>query len=96
MVGDFERRRDKPWPAFADDDVAAFTRANALHSLDRFDEAAKVFEDPVEQISRTEPRPRGGWLDAMLETFLTPGLVKGKDVEGADEPAQAQLESAPG
>lgn len=54
---------------YENDDVAAFTRANALLSLERFDEAAKLFQE-LSQKYPSEPRPRGGYLDAHLEALL--------------------------
>ncbi|HRV81983.1 MAG TPA: DNA-directed RNA polymerase subunit alpha C-terminal domain-containing protein, partial [Planctomycetota bacterium] len=74
---------------YQDDDVAAFTRANALMSLERFAEAASIFE-ALSKKYPAEPRPRGGWLDAQLEA----GLASGKDQEAVAALKQ-QLENAP-
>jgi DNA-directed RNA polymerase subunit alpha len=70
-----------PYP---DDDVATYTRARALLSLNRFSEAAPLFE----RLSKSypeEPRPRGGWLEALFEQAIS---------EGDEEAAVAALEAA--
>jgi DNA-directed RNA polymerase subunit alpha len=51
------------------DDVAAFTRAKSLMSLGRPAEAKPLFER-LSKAYPEEPRPRGGWYEAELETLL--------------------------
>ncbi|MEZ6013559.1 MAG: DNA-directed RNA polymerase subunit alpha C-terminal domain-containing protein [Planctomycetota bacterium] len=58
--------------AYADDDVASFTRARSLSSIQRFAEAAAVFERLAAKYPG-EPRPRGGMLDARFEEELAKG-----------------------
>jgi DNA-directed RNA polymerase subunit alpha len=77
MVGRFEESA-KLLAAFLEDDVAAFTCANALTSLHRHDEAAPVFKQLSDKYG-DEPRPRAGWLEALLEA----DLVAGKEGEDA-------------
>ena len=62
--------------AYADDDVASFTRARALMSAKRFAEAAEVFQRLATKYPG-EPRPRGGMLDARLEATLAGGDYDG-------------------
>ena len=49
--------------------TAAYTRARALFSLHRFDEAAALFDRLVEA-HPDEPRPRAGGIEARLEAKL--------------------------
>jgi len=58
--------------AFGDDDVASFTRARSLMSLQRFGDAADVFQRLATKYPG-EPRPRGGMLEARLENDLAQG-----------------------
>ncbi|MDF1839152.1 MAG: DNA-directed RNA polymerase subunit alpha C-terminal domain-containing protein [Planctomycetota bacterium] len=74
---------------YEDDDVAAFTRANALMSLERFDEAATLFKKLSDKYP-SEPRPRGGWLDAKIEA----GLRQSQD-DSTIAAVQADLDGAP-
>ena len=82
-VGDFERAVEL-LRSHEQDDVATFTRANALMSLGRPEQAGPLFE----RLSRSypdEPRPRGGWLEALLEAQLA---------QGSDDQAREALETA--
>ncbi|MFT5200376.1 MAG: tetratricopeptide (TPR) repeat protein, partial [Planctomycetota bacterium] len=74
---------------YEDDDVAAFTRANALMSLERFEEAARLFKTLSDKYP-SEPRPRGGWLDAKIEA----GLCQAQD-DAMISAVQSELEQAP-
>ncbi len=71
------------------DDVAAFTCASALLALDRPKEALPIFER-LSKAYPQEPRPRGGWLAAQLETDLLTG-----DPDKAHERLVAALKAAP-
>ena len=88
LLGDFaaavERLKDH-----ADNDVAAFTAANALMSSERPAEALPIFERLTQKYPE-EPRPRGGWLDAQLEADLVSG-----DTEKAAERLAGALASSP-
>jgi DNA-directed RNA polymerase subunit alpha len=69
---------------YESDEVASFTRAHALLSLSRADEAAPIFE----RLSSAYPdaaRPRGGLIEARLEVDLE---------AGDEEAARANLERA--
>ncbi|MCA9001554.1 MAG: tetratricopeptide repeat protein, partial [Planctomycetes bacterium] len=88
LIGDWEGAADT-LANYESDDVAAFTRANALMSLERFDEAAKLFKTLSDKYP-SEPRPRGGWLDAKLEA----GLSQSQD-DAVIAAVQADLASAP-
>ncbi|MBL6719928.1 MAG: tetratricopeptide repeat protein [Planctomycetes bacterium] len=71
------------------DDVAAFTRGNALMSLGRAGEARAIFERLSEKYP-DEPRPRGAALDALCDEALN------KDGEEAAADALEQaLAAAP-
>lgn len=72
-----------------DDDVAAYTAARSLVSLQRLDEAAAIFRKLSEKYP-TEPRPRGDMLDAELDLALTKG-----DVEAAVSSLEAALAGLP-
>ncbi|MFT7680432.1 MAG: DNA-directed RNA polymerase subunit alpha [Planctomycetota bacterium] len=75
-----------PYP---DDDVASFTRANALMALDREAEAQPIFEALTAKYPE-EPRPRGAAMDAQFEATAK------KDGEGAAGDAlEAALGQAP-
>ena len=88
MVGDFEQAIGH-LEQHADDDVAAFTLANALMSAGRPGDALPIFER-LSQKYPEEPRPRGGWLDARLEAHL---VEKGE--EAALEALSKALEGSP-
>jgi DNA-directed RNA polymerase subunit alpha len=72
-----------------DDDVAAFTRANALMSLGRPAEAEPIFQRLSDKYPQ-EPRPRGGRIEARLESELLSG-----DAEVACKNLEEELRSAP-
>ena len=74
------------------DDTAAYTRARALLSLERFDEAAKIFQRLTEK-HPLEPRPRSGLLEARLELALKKDPDSGPK---ASEELEAAVRSAPG
>ena len=68
MLGHFEEAAAQ-LAAYEADDVASFTRANALVSAGRPGEAEAIFER-LAKAYPTEPRPRGGWIAARLEADL--------------------------
>ena len=74
---------------YDNDDVAAFTRANALLSLERYADAAGIFQSLSAKYP-SEPRPRGGYLDAQLEALL----ASEKDAEAVTF-LEGELASAP-
>lgn len=88
LTGDLEGAADT-LANHESDDVAAFTRATALMSLERFEEASKLFKALSDKYP-AEPRPRGGWLDAKLEA----GLSQNQE-DNTVSAVQADLESAP-
>lgn len=75
--------------AHEDDDVAAFTRANALMSDRRPAEAKPIFERLSKKYPE-EAKPRGGALTAQLEADLAEG-----DAEKAAERVIEALDAAP-
>jgi len=88
MLGEFEQAAGQ-LASFESDDVASFTRANALMSAGRPREAEPIFE----RLSRAypaEPRPRGGLIAARLEADLQQG-----DEELALSNLKEALEKAP-
>lgn len=72
-----------------DDDVAAYTAARSLVSLQRLDEAAAIFRKLSEKYP-AEPRPRGDMLDAELDLALSKG-----DAEAAVSSLEAALAGLP-
>ncbi len=88
MLGNFEGAVNL-LEAYADDDVAAFTRGKALVSAGRAAEAVRIFEQLSERYP-DEPRPRGAQLDAALEADLVV-----QDEGGAATRLAAALEAAP-
>ncbi|MCZ6597561.1 MAG: tetratricopeptide repeat protein [Planctomycetota bacterium] len=76
---------------YSDDDVAAFTRAQAFVALRRFGEAADIFERLADKYP-TEPRPRGGHLVSRLEATLA---KRPDDPEGVAEESEKALEAQP-
>jgi len=73
---------------YADDDVASFTCANALMSLDRPADALPIFQRLSEKHPR-DPRPRGGGLTARLEGGIA------SDDERIVDAVRAALKAAP-
>ncbi len=88
LIGDWESAAAS-LANYEDDDVAAFTRANALMSIERFEEAATLFKKLSDKYP-SEPRPRGGWLDAKIEA----GLMQTQD-DTTVSAVQAELDGAP-
>tara|TARA_R110002072_G_scaffold101732_8_gene224104 strand:- start:947 stop:2281 length:1335 start_codon:yes stop_codon:yes gene_type:complete len=88
LVGDLESAAKRLLP-YEQDDVAAFTRANALMSLRRPSEAKPIFERLSTKYP-DEPRPRGGMLDSQLDADLEKG-----DLESAGQTLEAALNAAP-
>ncbi len=74
MLGEYERAAEL-LTAHESDPVASFTRAKALMSLRRFDEAAQVFEGLSKKYSDLPP-PRGGWYEAKLEAAIARGELE--------------------
>ena len=68
MLGEFDQAAAQ-LASFEADDVASFTRANALMSAGRPEEAHPIFERLAKAYPE-EPRPRGGMLGARLEADL--------------------------
>lgn len=89
LVGRFDEA-EAALAAYPDDDVAAFTRANALMSLERQHEAVPVFE-ALSAKYPDEPRPRGGLLDAKFEA-----TQKEKGEEAAADGLDESLGGVPG
>jgi DNA-directed RNA polymerase subunit alpha len=88
MIGDCAAAAQQ-LESYADDDVAAFTRANALLTDGRPAEAQPVFERLSSKYP-DEPRPRGAGLDAQFEADLEQG-----DPEAAAERLKAAIAKAP-
>ncbi len=87
MVAEYEKAAEI-LAAFEKDDVASFTRANALMSLGRYKDALPIFE----RLSRSypkEPRPLGGRIEARLEAELA-----ANGTEAARKVLQQELEGA--
>ena len=93
MVAQFDEA-EKALAPFGDDDVAAFTRASSLMSLERFSEARDIFERLTSKYP-DEPRPRGGWLDSLVEETLTQAGNGNDATEAAAAVLQQALEAAP-
>jgi len=68
MVGRYDEAADQ-LASYESDDVASFTRANALLSAGRAAEAEPIFER-LSNAYPDEPRPRAGLLEARLEAAL--------------------------
>ena len=68
MVGNFEEAIQL-LSVYHDDDVAAFTMANALVSNKKPADAVPIFKRLAEKYPE-EPRPWGGWLDAQTDADL--------------------------
>lgn len=98
MVGDYEESA-KLLNAHLDDDVAAFTCANALVSTRRFADAAPIFKKLSDKYG-DEPRPRAGWLEALLEEDLAAGKegeeAVGRCAKGWAEAPESFQKSAEG
>jgi DNA-directed RNA polymerase subunit alpha len=83
---------------FPDDNVASFTRAKALMSLDRPAEAQPIFER-LSKAYPDEPRPRSGFLEARLEADIAQGdedKALARLEEGVEQAPAAFAESAEG
>ncbi|MSR61049.1 MAG: tetratricopeptide repeat protein [Planctomycetes bacterium] len=74
------------------DDTAAFTRARALLSLARFDEALKIFQRLSDK-HPNEPRPRSGLLETKLEQALA---KRPEDLAKLGEELERNVLAAPG
>ncbi len=68
MIGEYAAAAEQLVP-YANDDVASFTRANALMSAGRPKEALPIFKR-LSEAYPNEPRPRGAMLEARLEADL--------------------------
>jgi len=88
MLGRLEEAAAQLQPYEADD-VASFTRANALMSLGRSGEALPIFER-LSKAYPQEPRPRAGRIEARLESELAAG-----DEEVARKNLEEELASSP-
>ena len=71
MIARFEDSA-KQLAGYEKDDVASFTRANALMTLGRPGDALPIYER-LSNAYPKEPRPRGGMLEAQLEVDLQKG-----------------------
>ena len=89
MIGDFEGAAER-LKAYESDDVAAFTRGQALVALGRHSEAAPIFER-LSKAYPDEPRPRAGHLLALLEG----GLAAGADPDRVAADVRKATASAP-
>ena len=69
VLGDYVSCADQ-LSGYEGDDVADYTRARALMSLERYDEAQPLFKRLSDSYP-SEPRPRGGMLEAQYEHALT-------------------------
>lgn len=83
MIGEYAAAAEL-LSGFATDDVASFTRANALVSAGRHKDALPIFKR-LSDAYAGEPRPRGAMLEAALEADLA---------AGAEEKAFANLKRA--
>lgn len=88
MIGRYDEAADQLAP-YEGDDVASFTRANALLSAERYEEAQPIFER-LSQAYPDEPRPRAGLLEARLEAALAKG-----DVDAARAALEQGFQEAP-
>lgn len=93
MVAQFDQA-EKALQGFVDDDVASFTRASSLMSLGRFSEAREIFQRLTDKYP-DEPRPRGGWLDSLVEEHLAKGNNDSGATEAAADALQQALEASP-
>ena len=75
--------------SFESDDVASFTRANALMSIGRPAEALPIFQR-LSDAYPDEPKPRGGRIEARLDADLMAG-----DAEVALKNLEEELAGAP-
>jgi len=80
--------------AFEHDDVASFTRANALMSIDRPEEAAPIFLR-LAQAYPAESKPRGGHINALLEAELAQQALSESQEEAALSLLERELSAAP-
>lgn len=71
MLGDYAGSTEM-LSRYPDDNVASFTRAKGLMSLDKPAEAQPIFER-LSKAYPDEPRPRSGFLEARLEADLAQG-----------------------
>ncbi len=69
MIGDYEGACDA-LSAYASDDVASFTHANALMTLKRYVEAQPIFKRLAEKYPG-EPKAQGGYAEACFEAALS-------------------------
>jgi DNA-directed RNA polymerase subunit alpha len=88
MIGDYQSAATQ-LSQYATDDVASFTRANALVSGGTPKEALPIFKRLADAYPN-EPRPRGGLLEAQLEADLQSGSE-----EAAFEQLNRSLGEAP-
>lgn len=72
MIGRYAEAVSVLAPYEKDDVVASFTRGSALMSQGLCDQAAPIFERLSRQYP-AEPKPRGLWMDALLEMALEKG-----------------------
>jgi len=87
MAGLYSEAADQ-LASYESDDVASFTRATALMSLGRPQEAMPIYERLSNKYP-DEPRPRGGWIEARLEAALASG-----DAEAAQQQLDEVLATA--
>lgn len=91
MIGYYEKAAEL-LAAHEGDDVASFTRANALMTLRRSREAAPIFQRLSEKYP-AESKPRGGYLLARLEAGLEEGAED--DPEAIVEELRRGFQAAP-
>ncbi len=78
--------------SYEQDDVAAYTRGQALMSTSRYDEAAPIFKRLSDAYPQ-EPRPRGCYLLAVLESDLQ--KLGDEDPGPAIARVETELDGAP-
>jgi DNA-directed RNA polymerase subunit alpha len=78
MIGEYAAAADQLVP-YANDDVASFTRANALMSAGQPKDALPIFKR-LSEAYPNEPRPRGAMLEARLEADI---LASGAEAANA-------------
>lgn len=91
VLAEYERSA-RELAAHEADDTAAYTRARCLFALQRFDDAAAIFQRLADK-HQQEPRPRSGLLEARLESAL---LKKPEESAKLGEDLARSVAAAPG
>ena len=90
IIGDYEGCA-RALESHEADDTAAYTRARALFSLRRFDQAAEIFERLTSKYP-DHPSPRAGAVESKLEA----ALAGGGDEEALAAELEGEVMAAPG